>query len=53
MAVIKDISKGAVPFRKKVLIEVMRLNIKTNQGIGIKSIDESLMSSFEGGWTFI
>lgn len=30
-------------YRKKVLIEVMKLNIKTNQGIEIGSMDEILM----------
>lgn len=35
---------GAFFYRKKkVLIEVMKLNIKTNQGIEIGSMDEILM----------
>jgi hypothetical protein len=40
----KGYCQGCGAFRrKKVLIEVMRLNIKTNQETGIKSMDESLM----------
>ena len=42
----KGYCQGCGAFWRKVLIEVMRLNIKTNQGIGIKSMDESLMSIF-------